>query len=103
MEVPFVVYCYKPTCNASEILREHLTEIGFKNVDHANEIFLKTNSEQVNDINRSKNKNKMHATPVRHPFEKKNEKFENLSYGSKTVQDFAKKLSERLKFLKPIK
>ena len=45
----------------------------------------------------------MHSTPVRDPFEKKNEKFENLSYGSKTVQDFAKKLSERLKFLKPIK
>ena len=78
-------------------------EIEFKDLDQANDIFLKTNSEQVNDIDHSKGKNKMHSTPVRHPFEKKNEKFENLSYGSQTVQDFAKKLSERLKFLKPIK
>ena len=36
-------------------------------------------------------------------FEKKSEKIENLSYGSQTVQDFANKLSKRLKFLKPIK
>ena len=78
-------------------------EIEFKDLDQANEIFLKTNSEQVKDIDHSKGKNKMHSTPVRHPFEKKSEKFENLSYGSQTVQDFAKKLSERLKFLKPIK
>lgn len=78
-------------------------EIEFKDLDQANDIFLKTNSEQVNDIDHSKGKNKMHSTPVRHPFEKKSEKFENLSYGSQTVQDFAKKLSERVKFLKPIK
>ena len=78
-------------------------EIEFKDLDQANDIFLKPNSEQVNDIDHSKGKNKMHSTPVRHPFEKKSEKFENLSYGSQTVQDFAKKLSERLKFLKPIK
>ena len=78
-------------------------EIEFKDLDQANDIFLKPNSEQVNDIDHSKDKNKMHSTPVRHPFEKKSEKFENLSYGSQTVQDFAKKLSERLKFLKPIK
>ena len=78
-------------------------EIEFKDLDQANDIFLKPNSEQVNDIDHSKDKIKMHSTPVRHPFEKKSEKFENLSYGSQTVQDFAKKLSERLKFLKPIK
>ena len=78
-------------------------EIEFKDLDQANDIFLKPSSEQVNYIDRSKDKNKMHSTPVRHPFEKKSEKFENLSYGSQTVQDFAKKLSERLKFLKPIK
>ena len=35
--------------------------------------------------------------------QKKSEKLENLSYGSQTIQDFARKLSERLKFLKPIK
>ena len=78
-------------------------EIEFKDLDQTNDIFLKPNSEQVNDIVHSKGKNKMHSTPVRHPFEKKSEKFENLSYGSQTVQDFAKKLSKRLKFLKPIK
>jgi len=77
--------------------------IEFKDLNQANDIFLNTNSKQVNDIDHSKGKNKMHSTPVRHPFEKKSEKFENLSYGSQTVQDFAKKLSERLKFLKPIK
>lgn len=78
-------------------------EIEFKDLDQANDIFLKSNSKQVNNMDHSKDKNKMHSTPVRHPFEKKSEKFENLSYGSQTVQDFAKKLSERLKFLKPIK
>ena len=83
--------------------KDENNEIEFKDLEQANDIFLKTNSEQVNDIDHSKGKNKMHSTPVRHPFEKKSEKFENLSYGSQTVQDFAKKLSERLKFLKPIK
>jgi len=78
-------------------------EIVFKDLDQANDLFLKTNSEQVDDFDHLKDKNKIHSTSVRHPFEKKNEKFENLSYGSQTVQDFAKKLSERLKFLKPIK
>ena len=78
-------------------------EIEFKDLDQANDIFLKPNSEQVNDIDHSKDKNKKHSTHVRQPFENKIEKFENLSYGSQTVQDFAKKLSERLKFLKPIK
>jgi len=78
-------------------------EIAFKDLDQANDIFLKPNSEHENDIEQSNDKNKMHSTPVRPPFEKRSEKFENLSYGSQTVQDFAKKLSERLKFLKPIK
>ena len=31
-EVPIVVYCYYHKCNASEILMEHLIEMGFKNV-----------------------------------------------------------------------
>ena len=96
-----------PQKTNSEVLKQSKedvnNEIQFKDLDHANDIFLKTNSEQKNDIDHSKGKNKMHSTPVRDPFGKKNEKFENLSYGSKTVQDFAKKLSERLKFLKPIK
>ncbi len=91
----------------SEVLKESKEdenhEIEFKDLEQENDIFLNPNSEQVNNINHLKDKNKIHSTPVRHPFEKKNEKFENLSYGSQTVQDFAKKLSERLKFLKPIK
>jgi len=78
-------------------------EIEFKDLNHVNDLFLKTNSDQVNKNDRSKGKNQMQSTPVRDPFEKKSEKYENLSYGSQTVQDFAKKLSERLKFLKPIK
>ena len=45
----------------------------------------------------------MHYTSDKRPFDKRNEKLENLSYGSQALQDFAKKLSERLKFLKPIK
>ena len=88
---------------AKQSKEDENNEIEFKDLDRANDIFLKTNSEQVNDLDHSKGKNKMPSTPVRHPFEKKSEKFENLSYGSQTVQDFAKKLSERLKFLKPIK
>ena len=75
----------------------------FKDLDHANDLFLKSNSEQLDDIDHSKDKNKITSTPVRRPFENKNEKYENLSYGSQTVQDFAKKLSEKLKILKPIK
>ena len=78
-------------------------EIAFKDLDQANDIFLKPNSEHENDLEQSNDKNKMHFTPVRPPFEKRSEKFENLSYGSQTVQNFANKLSERLKFLKPIK
>ena len=78
-------------------------EIAFKDLDQANDIFLKPNSEHENDIEQSNDKNKMHSTPVRPPFEKRSGKFENLSYGNQTVQNFANKLSERLKFLKPIK
>ena len=78
-------------------------EIAFKDLDQANDIFLKPNSEHENDIEQSNDKNRMHSTPVRPPFEKRSEKFENSSYGSQTVQNFANKLSERLKFLKPIK
>ena len=78
-------------------------EIAFKDLDQANDIFLKPNSEHENNIEQPNDKNKMHSTPVRPPFEKRSEKFENLSYGSQTVQNFANKLSERLKFLKPIK
>ena len=78
-------------------------EIAFKDLDQANDIFLKPNSEHENDIEQSNDKNKMYSTPVRPPFEKRSGKFENLSYGNQTVQNFANKLSERLKSLKPIK
>ena len=64
----------------------------FKDLNHGNDIFLKSNSEQLDDFDHSKDKNKMTSTPVRQPFGNKNEKYENLSYGSQTVQDFAKKL-----------
>ena len=77
-------------------------ESAFNDLDQTKNIFLKPNSEMLNEAGHSKD-NIKHSNPVRSSFEKKYEKFENLSYGSKTVQDFAKKLSERLKFLKPIK
>ena len=78
-------------------------EISFKDLEQENEIFLKPNSEQLDDTDHSIKKNKKKSTKVRRIFEKKSEKLENFSYGNQTVQDFAKKLSERLKFLKPIK
>ena len=52
---------------------------------------------------RTKLRKKMNSTEVRRPFEKRSEILENFSYGNQTIQDFAKKLSEKLKFLKPIK
>ena len=83
--------------------KDEKDDITFKDLDNANDIFLKKNYEQANDIDQSKDKNKIYSTSVRRPFEKKNEKLENLSHGSQLVQDFAKKLSERIKLLKPIK
>ncbi len=74
-----------------------------KDLDHRTDLFLKSNMEHLDDFDHSKDKNKITSTPVRRPFENKNEKYENLSYGSQTIQDFAKKLSEKLKILKPIK
>ena len=32
LNVPIVVYCYKPTCNASMLLIEELIEMGFKDI-----------------------------------------------------------------------
>ena len=78
-------------------------EISFKDLDHTNEIFLGKNSEQLKNYDRLKDKNKMYSTSVRSPFEKKNEKLDNLTHGSQAIQEFAKKLSKRLKILKPIK
>mgnify|MGYP003306635461 CR=1 FL=1 len=47
----------------SEVVKEEKEyenhEIEFKDLDQANDIFLKPNSEQVNDIDHSKDKNKM--------------------------------------------
>ena len=74
-----------------------------KDLDEANDLFLKPNSGELGYFDNSKDQIKMSSTPVRGPFENKNENFENLSYGSQTVKDFAKKLSKRLKILKPIK
>ena len=105
------LYHQKPRSEAVKISKErdnHGNEDGnheaiFKDLDHANGIFLKSNSEQLDDMDHVKDKNKMTSTPVRRPFENINEKYENLSYGSQTVQNFAKNLSEKLKILKPIK
>ncbi len=87
----------------NQVKEDENHETIFKDLDNANDLFIKSNSEQIDDIKNSKDKNKMASTPVRRPFENKNVKYDNLSYGSQTVQDFAKKLSEKLKILKPIK
>ncbi len=74
------------------------------NIDQARaEIFLKPNSQQGNDFDQSTDENKNFSTPIRPRFTKMQDKPEKLAYGNQSVQDFANKLSERLKFLKPIK
>ena len=57
----------------------------FKDLDHANGIFLKSNSEQLDDMDHVKDKNKMTSTPVRRPFENINEKFNKIC----VVEDIA--------------
>lgn len=78
-------------------------DMAIENEDHAKEIFLKPNSQQESDIDQSIDENKSFSTPIRPSFSKSQDKSEKLAFRSQTVQDFASKFSERLKFLKPIK
>jgi len=66
-------------------------------------IFLESNSEKRNIVNHSNDENNKFKTIVRPRFPKTPPKTEKLVHGNQMMQDFASKLSERLKFLKPIK
>ncbi|MBS1256350.1 MAG: hypothetical protein MAG581_02167 [Deltaproteobacteria bacterium] len=81
---------------------ENFDEV-IENENEGKEIFLKPNSQQGNDFDQSTDENKNFSTPIRPRFTKMQDKPEKLAYGNQSVQDFANKLSERLKFLKPIK
>ena len=66
-------------------------------------IFLESNSEKGNGTNESNDKNNEFKTTIRPFFPKAPAKNEKLVHGNQMMEDFACKLSERLKFLKPIK
>ena len=68
-----------------------------------NGIFLESNSEKGNIANDSNDKNNKFKTTIRPRFPKTPQKTEKLVHGNQMMQNFASKLSERLKFLKPIK
>ena len=56
----------------------HLFLLHQKTTDQFHPLTLQSNSEQLDDFDHSKDKNKMTSTPVRQPFGNKNEKYENL-------------------------
>ena len=66
-------------------------------------VFLESNSEKGNGANKSNDKNNEFKTTVRPLFPKTPVKNEKLFHGNQMMQNFASKLSERLRFLKPIK
>ncbi|MBC8257833.1 MAG: flagellar biosynthetic protein FliO [SAR324 cluster bacterium] len=67
------------------------------------ELFIKTGSEKTqSQVNSKKNKNEL-STSVRPLISNKLANRAQMTHGSQMMLDFASKLSERLKFLKPIK
>ncbi|MDG1177935.1 MAG: flagellar biosynthetic protein FliO [SAR324 cluster bacterium] len=68
-----------------------------------NGVFLKPNSVEDSSDAESNNKKNGSAMPKRTRLSKAAENSEKLLHGNKMMQDFANKLSHRLKFLKPIK
>ena len=66
-------------------------------------VFLEPNSEKGNGANKSNDKNNEFKTTVRPRFPETLAKNETLFHENQMMQNFASKLSERLKFLKPIK
>ena len=66
-------------------------------------VFLESNSEKGNGANKSNDKNNEFKTTVRPRFPETPVKNEKLFHGNQMMQSFASKLSEHLKFLKPIK
>jgi len=71
--------------------------------DQEKGIFLESNYAKGNGGNKSKEKKNEFKTTVRPRFPETPVKNEKLFHGNKMMQNFAIKLSERLKFLKPIK
>ena len=66
-------------------------------------VFLESNSEKGNGLNKSNDENNKFKTTVRPRFPETPVKNEKLFHGNQMMQNFASKLSERLKFLRPIK
>jgi flagellar biogenesis protein FliO len=66
-------------------------------------LFLKPNSAEDSRHAESNNKKNGSAVPSRTRFSKAADKPEKMLHGNQMMQNFANKLSERLKFLKPIK
>jgi flagellar biogenesis protein FliO len=66
-------------------------------------IFLKPNSKGDNSLTKSNDKKTGSTVPNKSRFSKAANKTEIMSHGNKMMHDFANNLSERLKFLKPIK
>ena len=67
------------------------------------DIFLKSNSENLKSLEESNNHNKGLKSTVRTHFSKTPTKTKIIPPGNPVLHDFASTLSERLKFLKPIK
>ena len=92
----------KTTVPNNNINKENLdTSIELEGLEK--EIFLKSNAESGNSLEDSNNQNNELKSTVRTHFSKTlvNNKF--MPHGNHLMQDFASKLLERLKFLKPIK
>ena len=68
-----------------------------------NGIFLKANSIENRSVSEHSNKSYRSSVPSRSHSSKTAKKSEKILYGNQMMQDFSNKLSERLKFLKPIK
>jgi len=92
----------KPTPIQSRENEEDLaTSIEFSGQEKG--VFLKSNAQNENRPFESSNIKYGGKTPVRAHLSKTPSKTEKLSHGNQMMQDFASKLSERIKFLKPFK
>ena len=66
-------------------------------------VFLKPNVENENSRTETKNNKNGHKSQARLRSSKSSAKTEKMSFGNQIMQDFGSKLSDRIKFLKPIK
>ena len=70
---------------------------------HNNGVFLKANSIGNRSVSEKNDKSYRSLVPSRSHTSKTANKSEKILYGNQMMQDFSKKLLDRLKFLKPIK